>query len=532
MRRTKTSGTKDRDIERSFSTLIENVNIGIYRNTGGPRGRFLQANPAMAKMFGYDSVGEFLDVPTAQLYQNPEERRQFVRKIQKNGLVQNEELRLRKKDGTLMWGSVTAKVQYNEKGEIQWIDGAVEDITERKRSGERLAQSLEALQSVYHIATTMRSSYEAICDQVVANLAGLLKVSYGAVQHIEEDQIRIISGTMNGKFAHNEAFPLEHTPCAIIYEKREPYRIEGSLQQLFPDYALLARHPFKTYVGVPIKNTRGKVVGSLCIMDYAGRTFSEDEIHLIEIFARYIAYEFERNVMETQLRDMEKMKLLGQMTAGVAHEVRNPLNAILAITEALFQDIGDNPEYEPYLSRIRTQASRLSRLMGDLLELGKPLQLFSLHPESLPSVCAHAIDLWKQTPFSQTHKVRFILPPETDRLNVMADSARLQQVVLNLLENAAQHSPGGSEIRLVISGPKGKTVRIYVIDQGAGIPQEHREKVFEPFFTTRKEGNGLGLSIVKNTILAHNGHIVIRNNVPLPGCTFEISLPGIEKAPL
>ena len=529
MSRRKSGTTKDRDPEKSFSTLIENINIGIYRNTGGPRGRFLQANPAMARMFGYASVGEFLDVPTAQLYQNPEERRQFVRKIQTNSLVQNEELKLLKKDGTCMWGSVTAKVQYNEKGEIQWIDGAVEDITERKRSEERLAQSLEALQSVYHIATSLRASYEAVCDQVVANLASLLRVSYVAVQHIEEDQIKVISRTINGKFSYNEIFPLEHSPCAAMYEKKEPFQVKGSLKHFFPDYALLSHYYFKSYAGVPIKNIQGKVVGSLCIMDYADRSFSEDQLRLVEIFARYIAYEFERDVMEAELRKVEQMKLLGQMTAGVAHEVRNPLNAILAITEALFQELGDNTEYKPFLSHIRIQVDRLSRLMGDLLELGKPLQLFSLHQESLSSICAHAIDLWKQTPFSQTHKVRFISPSETDKLQVMADSARLQQVVLNLLENAAQHSPGGSEIRLIISNPKGKTVRIHVIDQGAGIPQENIQKVFEPFFTTRKEGNGLGLSIVKNTIQVHNGNIVIRNNNPLPGCTFEISLPGIEK---
>ena len=529
MGRTKSRSTKDRHPEKSFSTLIENVNIGIYRNTGGPRGRFLQANPAMARMFGYASVEEFLDVPTAQLYQNPEERRQFVRKIQKNGIVQNEELKLLKKDGTFMWGSVTAKVHYNEKGEIQWIDGAVEDITERRRSGERLAQSLEALQSVYHIATTMRASYEAVCDQAAATLAGLLRVAYVAVQHIEEDQIRIISRIINGKFSYNEAFPLEHTPCADIYEKKEPNQIKGGLKQRFPDYALLSHYYFQSYAGVPIKNTQGKVIGSVCIMDHADRSFSEDEIHLVEIFARYIAYEFERNAMEAELRNVEKMKLLGQMTAGVAHEVRNPLNAILSITEALFQDIGENPEYKPYLDHIRIQADRLSRLMGDLLELGKPMQLFSLHQESLLSICSHAVDLWKQTPFSLTHKVRFILTPGAEKLQVMADSAKLQQVLLNLLGNAAQHSPGGSEIRLIISNPKGKTVRIYVIDQGAGIPQDNIPKVFEPFFTTRKEGNGLGLSIVKNIIQVHNGNIVIRNNHPLPGCTFEISLPRSEK---
>jgi two-component system NtrC family sensor kinase len=264
-------------------------------------------------------------------------------------------------------------------------------------------------------------------------------------------------------------------------------------------------------------------------MDYEDRILSEDEIRLIEIFARYVAYEYERNSMETQLRQLEKMKLLGQVAAGVAHEVRNPLNAILAITEALFQDIGDNPEYKPFLDHIRTQVERLSRLMGDLLDLGKPIQPSSLHQEFIPSICTATMDLWKQIPLSKTHKVRLVLPGHNSNLTVMADSSRLQQVFLNLLENAAQHSPEGSEIQIIVSNPKGITVRVHIVDQGNGLPAENFQKVFEPFFTTRKRGNGLGLSLAKNTILAHGGNIGIKNNDPPPGCTIEISLPVLQE---
>ncbi len=644
-----------RKSEENYRSLVDNVNIGIYRNTGGPHGHFLQANPTMVKMFGYDSVEEFMKVSTSELYQDPDERNRFVEKIQKQGFVKDEKLKLRKKDGTFIWGSVTAKVQYDESSEIKWIDGVIEDITEqkraedalfeseerlrsffdsatdciyvldkdgiimqvnaavqntlgytieeivgshiagfftegsqkicseefptivkqkfirqeidiirkdgtilnsdctasavcndrgdvvnivilqkditkRKKAEERLVQSLDALQSVYNIATTMRGSYEAMCDQVVYNLSNLLKVSYIAVQHVEEDQMKIISRITDGKFSHNEVIFLEHSPCAaVVGEKREPCQVRGPLQQLFPDNKLLSSHNFMTHIGVPIRSGRGKIVGIICAMDYADRTFSEDEIRLIEIFARYVAYEYERNVMGTQLRQLDKMKLLGQMAAGVAHEVRNPLNAILAITEALFQDIGDNPEYKPFLDHIRTQVDRLSRLMGDLLDLGKPIQASSLHRESLPAICAAAIDLWKQTSLSQTHKMRLFLPSEQRNLNVIADSSRLQQVFLNLMENAAQHSPEGSEIQFVISTPKKTTARICVIDQGTGVAPENLKKVFEPFFTTRKSGNGLGLGIVKNTIQALGGDIMIRNNEPPPGCTIEIILPVIHE---
>jgi PAS domain S-box-containing protein len=646
-----------RKSEEEYRTLIENVNIGIYRSTGGPYGQFLQANPAMIKMFGYDSSEEFLKVPLHELYQDREERKRFVGKIQKQGFVKDETLRLRKKDGTFMWGSVTAKVQEDTNGEIKWIDGAIEDITERKRAEdalfesegrfrsffnsatdsfyvldkngiiiqfniavvnalgytddellgadiahfftpasqeiwrkefpaifnqkfvkfirleidvvrkdgkiinvdctasavcnergdvvnivvlqkditkrkraeERLVQSLEALHSVYNIATTMRGSYETSCDQVVFNLSKLLKVSYVSVQYIEVDQVKIISSISDGTFSHNKAFALEHSPCAVVVEKNGPCQMKGPLQQFFPGNELISMHNFKTHIGVPVINIEGRVTGFICAMDYIEREFSEDEIRLIEIFARYVAYEYERNIMEAQLRQFDRMKLLGQMAAGVAHEVRNPLNAILAITEALFQDIGDNPEYQPFLDHIRTQVDRLSRLMGDLLDLGKPIQSSSLHMEYLPAICTATLDLWQQTPLSQSHRVRLSLPPEQDDLNIMADSSKLQQVFLNLLENAAQHSPEGSEIRFVVTAPKKATARICVIDQGTGVLPENIQRVFEPFFTTRNKGNGLGLSIVKNIMQALGGDIMIRNNEIPPGCTVEIILPLVQE---
>jgi PAS domain S-box-containing protein len=521
-----------RKSEGKYRTLIENVNIGIYRNTGGPYGQFLQANPTMVKMFGYSSAKKFMKVFTSELYQDPEERKIFVDKIQKQGFVKDEKLKLRKKDGTFFWGSVTAKAQYDKDGEIRWIDGVIEDITERKRIEERLVQSLEALQSVYRIATTMRDSYQAVCDQVVYNLSKLLRVSYVAVQHVKEDRMEIISSITDSKITHNEEVFWEHSPCATILNgKNEPCQTTGSLAEIFPGNKFITLNKFKTHVGVPIKSIGGKVAGLICAMDHADRIFTDDEIRLIEIFARYVAYEFERNIMEIQLRQLDRMKLLGQMAAGVAHEVRNPLNAILAISEALFQDIGDKPGYKPFLKHIRIQVDRLSRLMGDLLDLGKPIQMSSLHRESLPAVSTAAMDLWRQMPLSRTHEVKLIMPPERGDLDVMADSSRLQQVFLNLLENAAQHSPEESAIQFVISTPKMTTARICIIDQGTGVDAENFEKVFEPFFTTRKKGNGLGLSIAKNTIEALGGDIMIRNNRPAPGCTVEITLPivhGVE----
>ena len=401
-----------------------------------------------------------------------------------------------------------------------------QDVTERKLAEENLTRRQKALQAVYRMATTLCSSFEEHCDRVVLNLSQLLDVPFVEVQYIEGDKIRVISRILDEELTHNELITsMDKSPCAFVSEKDEVYQIKGSLVQLFPGNTFISQYKFKTYVGVPIKNRSGQANGLLCAMDYEERTFGDDEIYLMEIFAKYISHEMERNVMETQLRQSEKMKVLGQLTAGVAHEVRNPLNAILAVTEALYQDIGDKSEYKPYFHYIRTQVDRLSELMEDLLELGKPIQSSRLHAESLSTICAAAVDLWKQASAAHPDKVRLELPADNGRLDVIADGQKLQQVFLNLLENAAEHSPGDSEILLTIPDSTEDNIKVRVTDRGTGIVPENLQRVFEPFFTTRKKGTGLGLSIVRHIIEAHGGSVAIWNNDPPPGCTVEVSLP-------
>lgn len=129
-----------RDSEEKYRTLVDNINIGVFRSTGG-RGRFVQANPAMAKIFGYESVAEFKNVEVIDLYQNIEDREKFITEIHHKRFVRDYMLALRKTDGTPIWCSVTATAQDDSGGNLVWIDGVMEDITERKKLEEQLRQS-------------------------------------------------------------------------------------------------------------------------------------------------------------------------------------------------------------------------------------------------------------------------------------------------------------------------------------------------------------------------------------------------------
>lgn len=132
-----------KESESKYRTITENVNIGIFRSRPGPQGNFIEANPAVIRIFGYDSREEFMQIHAADLYQNPEDRRTLNQKLRVEGFVKNEEFRLKKKDGALIWGSVTAVAVVDTQGKIKYYDGVIEDITEGKHIKEALIKNEE-----------------------------------------------------------------------------------------------------------------------------------------------------------------------------------------------------------------------------------------------------------------------------------------------------------------------------------------------------------------------------------------------------
>lgn len=134
--------------EERYRSLIQNLPIGLYRNTPGPEGKFLMANPAIARMHGYDSVEEFLEVAPARLYAAPARRVAISKRLLEEGQIVAEEIRLRRKDGVPFWGAVTAHVVRDTAGAVRYFDGLVEDITVRKRAEAALREHLDFLQQM------------------------------------------------------------------------------------------------------------------------------------------------------------------------------------------------------------------------------------------------------------------------------------------------------------------------------------------------------------------------------------------------
>jgi len=141
-----------RENEKKYRSLTNNINVGIYRNTPGSEGKFVEANPAIAAMFGFESREEFLKVRVNNLYRYPNERKVFNDKLIKKGSVRNQELELQKKDGTIFIGSVSAVAVKNENGDIKYNDGIIEDISNRKQSELALQNSQLELDTIFSSA--------------------------------------------------------------------------------------------------------------------------------------------------------------------------------------------------------------------------------------------------------------------------------------------------------------------------------------------------------------------------------------------
>jgi PAS domain S-box-containing protein len=223
-----------------------------------------------------------------------------------------------------------------------------------------------------------------------------------------------------------------------------------------------------------------------------------------------------------QLIISERLAVVGELVAGVAHEVRNPLFGITTTLSALARSLKDRTTVQPFIDVVMTEVSRLNYLMEQLLEHSRPIRLDG-DVSALRMVIQEVAEEFRSP--ANEKGVDLIVEyhdPEGPRV----DRRKMHGVFTNLFENALQHTARGGQIRLAAATELNSAaeVQIEVSDTGAGIAAANQHKVFEPFFTTRPNGVGLGLAIVRKTIHDHGGTITLRSNGN-SGATFIIKLP-------
>ena len=229
-----------------------------------------------------------------------------------------------------------------------------------------------------------------------------------------------------------------------------------------------------------------------------------------------------------KLTQHEKLAALGQLAAAIAHEVRNPLAVIRSAAQNLRDTVpADDLDARRACTFITTEADRLGNLINALLAFARPVHL---SPVSLPiaELFERAVSATREE--TSAKRVRVERPPERElsAFNVNVDPDLMTQVFVGFVANAIEAVPAGGEIRLEMRHDDGQ-IELAVADSGPGIPVELRSRVFEPFFTTRAAGIGLGLAIARQIVEAHGGSIQVGQSVS-GGARFTVMLPAAGTA--
>ncbi len=219
-----------------------------------------------------------------------------------------------------------------------------------------------------------------------------------------------------------------------------------------------------------------------------------------------------RAELEASLRQSEMMSLLGSLVAGVAHEVRNPLFGISSILDAFETRFSDRTEYLRYTNVLRDEIGRLTVLMEELLEYGKPFR-GDLYLVSMEEMIGRSVRAC--LPAAEVAQVNLNSDVEDSLPKIRIDRRRLSKVFVNLIENAIQHSPAGTTVTVEackITDAGNEWLQCAIRDAGPGILAEDMPKIFEPFFSKRRGGTGLGLAIAHRIMQEHGGKLIAGNN--------------------
>jgi len=248
----------------------------------------------------------------------------------------------------------------------------------------------------------------------------------------------------------------------------------------------------------------------------------------VAIFWLQARHTAERRVLEAAVVREQRLSAMGNLAAGVAHEIRNPLNAISVGLQRLRLEFAPaepdaKSEYARFVQLLRDEVGRLNSLVDQFLTLARPLKL-SLGEEPIGPVVAEVIALLAPQAAERGIRIEQIGPGAASRIRM--DHGQLNRALLNVLLNAIQAVPQGGSVTVATEVAAG-TLRIRVADTGPGIAPQHLDRIFEPYFTTKEGGTGLGLALAHKIVQEHGGELRAENRAA-GGAVFTVELPVAE----
>lgn len=423
-------------------------------------------------------------------------------------------------------------------GNLSHVLMAIENITRRKQFEDQLlcdAEELGALNRVsvaMRLATTRKEIMQVVLAQVkmIFNSLGQLLGMYDSKQ--EEIVFEFAQGAWEKLNGHH-ILTVEGVVKKVFYEKQPFFTnnlVEDGEFHWFPD---LAQIP--CLACVPLATDK-RVIGIL----WLGRKepWTDKNIQLLKAIALMATSALERQALHEDLQDKltalqeaqaqviqaEKLASIGQLTSGIAHELNNPLTAVILYAQMIQKNSLDS-SIKKDLDMVVRESLRASKIVRGLLDFSRQ-RIPEKKPTDINSIISNAIDLMSYELRSRNIQISFALSPDLPIIS--ADPYQVEQVIINLLKNACEaigqkKSEGNLWVTTEWGSSKGKyesllagkVIRFTIKDDGPGIKSEHLTKIFDPFFTTKEEGSGtgLGLSICHGIISEHGGNIWVESKI-------------------
>lgn len=443
---------------------------------------------------------------------------------------ENENVR---RNGERVWVLWTNKALFDEEGRVSEVLCVGSDITDRKKAEEALRLDELRLEALLNLGQMAKATLKEIADFTLEQQVKLTRSKVGWLGLMDEEESVLTlhawsGGGVMGECAaaeHPFHFPIEGAGLwADAVRERKPvivndYTASDLCRKGYPDgHIQLSR-----FMVVPVFEN-GRIV-ALAAVGNKEEDYDASDMRQLTLLTDGMWKLVQRERAERSLREAESLAAMGRALSSVAHDIKTPIVAIGGFTRLVRNHLEDGHPDREKLDIVMKETQRLENMVKDMLYFARPLEL-SLSIEAIETIIDESIAIVDHAAREKRVRIQKLSPQ--GGLIVSIDAMRLKQALINVLLNAVQASPEAGTVTVSYE-TRGARIVIEVTDHGPGIPQEKRDEVFFPFYTTKKEGTGLGLPIVKKIVEAHAGRVRILDNAG-GGVIFRIELPKLSDA--
>jgi signal transduction histidine kinase len=402
-------------------------------------------------------------------------------------------------DNTRQYHQIELDVEEHSSKLVERNDQLHAEILERQKSEQILKSIVEGTVSVTGV-DFFRS--------LVRSLAQALGVRYAFISECMDappTRVRSFAFWQGNEFGEEFEYNLQGTPCEQIVGSNSYQCFPTQLQSLFPEDRDIVDMAAQSYAGIPLLTSTGKLLGHLAVLDDKQMESSERNQAILEIFAARASAEMERLQIE---KAVARLAEIGELSATIVHEVRNPLTTIMMGLNA-FKKLQLSDRFQEYLTLSIDEADRLERLLGQILLYSRP-QTLDRSSVELNSFITETLNTLQTIPIAIGKNLNF--RANISPVNVLVDRDKLKQVLINLITNSYEAINIGDVITIHIEECGNYRACIHIHNGGMPIPADVLPELTKPFFTTKASGTGLGLAIVKRIVEAHGGELSIESS--------------------